>query len=182
MTKFLRDLTGPFRQIRTTEGFLENRALQVAAQPVIKETLAIIGDLVENVLDSITQTKTLCYNCVKEYVDIALWLFPAFVNDASVCEELFSFFHVVFDVLKAQMGHVAVGQAIMAFLGLFGKEQMAQAIQNEGGAGVKTIEKFLGILEFVMKEPQNSFKQFIPSTLSLCMEHIYPLVADVSLK
>ena len=68
--------------------------------PVIKDSLRIIGDLVENVLDEITQTKTLCFNCVKEYLDIALWLFPIFVGDPAVCEELFAFFHTVFDVLK----------------------------------------------------------------------------------
>jgi hypothetical protein len=71
---------------------------------VIKDALRVIGDLVENVLNEITQTKTLCYNCVKDYVDIALWLFPIFVAsvDTAMCEELFTFFHVVFDVLKAQ--------------------------------------------------------------------------------
>ena len=67
---------------------------------MIKDSLRIIGDLVENVLDEITQTKTLCFNCVKEYLDIALWLFPIFVGDPAVCEELFAFFHTVFDVLK----------------------------------------------------------------------------------
>ena len=74
--------------------------LQAQAVPVIKDSLRIIGDLVENVLDEITQTKTLCFNCVKEYLDIALWLFPIFVGDPAVCEELFAFFHTVFDVLK----------------------------------------------------------------------------------
>ena len=39
--------------------------LQAQAQPVIKDSLRIIGDLVENVLNEITQTKTLCFNCVK---------------------------------------------------------------------------------------------------------------------
>ena len=38
---------------------------QAQAVPVIKDSLRIIGDLVENVLDEITQTKTLCFNCVK---------------------------------------------------------------------------------------------------------------------
>ena len=32
---------------------------------MIKDSLRIIGDLVENVLNEITQTKTLCFNCVK---------------------------------------------------------------------------------------------------------------------
>ena len=44
----------------------------------------------------------------------------------------------------------------------------------------RAIEKFLGILEFVIKEPGASFRKFVPSTLSLCMNDIYPLVANVS--
>ena len=75
---------------------------------MIKDSLRIIGDLVENVLDEITQTKTLCFNCVKEYLDIALWLFPIFVGDPAVCEELFAFFHTVFDVLKVGKNASAV--------------------------------------------------------------------------
>ena len=179
LTKFLRDLTGQFRQLHT-DGFASNRSLQAQAQPVIKDSLRIIGDLVENVLNEITQTKTLCYNCVKEYLDIALWLFPIYVGDAAVCEELFAFFHTVFDVLKAQMGAAAVEEAIVTFLNLFGKDQMSHAILNEdgGGSGVRAIEKFLGILEFVIKEPGVTFRKFVPSTLSLCLDHIYPLVAS----
>ena len=45
---------------------------------------------------------------------------------------------------------------------------------------LRAIEKFLGILEFVIKEPGTSFRKFVPSTLSLCINDIYPLVASVS--
>ncbi len=144
---------------------------------MIKETLQIVGDLIENVLDEQTATKQLCYNCVKEYVEIALWLFPAYVNDTDLCESLFTFFHVVFDVLKAQMGAEAVERAVLTFIDLFGKEQMARAVVAESRA----IEKFLGIMEFIVKEPGSTFRKFVPSTLTLCMEQIHPLVADVSI-
>ena len=32
----------------------------------------------------------------------------------------------------------------------------------------------------MIKEPGASFRKFVPSTLSLCMNDIYPLVANVS--
>jgi hypothetical protein len=135
---------------------------------------------VENVLDENTQTKKLCFNCLHEYIDISLWLFPFYTRDFVVCEAFFAFFHVVFDVLKAQMGADSVEQTIQMFLRLFTKEQMTLAIQEEG-AGVKVIELFLGILEFVVKEPSKSFRKFIPSTLALSLEHIFPLVVNVSI-
>ena len=70
---------------------------------------------VENVLNEITQTKKLCFDCVQEYVDTALWLFPIYISDAKTCGELFTFFHIVFDVLKSQMGAEGVERAIQTF-------------------------------------------------------------------
>jgi len=67
-------------------------------------TLKIIRDLVENVLNEGTQTKRLCHDCIKEYIEIAHALFPIYINDTMVCEELFSFFHTILDVLKTLIG------------------------------------------------------------------------------
>ena len=41
------------------------------------------------------------------------------------------------------------------------------------------MEKFLGILQFVVKESDVSFRKFIDSTLNLCLDYIYPLIANV---
>ncbi len=206
LAKFLRDVNKDFRNIRATQGFEQNIEMQklgtdktlykklicgqkfysvaifyfFLAHPVIVQTLRIVGDLVENVLDEVTQTKKLCYDCIKEYLEIALWLFRLYVNVPTICGELFDFFHTVFDVLKAQMGATAVESAIQTFLSLFNKDLIVKAIADES-VGVRVVERFLGILEFVVKEPSSSFRKFIPSTLQLTLQHIYPLVADVSL-
>jgi len=50
---------------------------------------------VENVLDEGTQCKKLCYECIREYLEEALWLFPIYVSWPNMCEELFAFFHTV---------------------------------------------------------------------------------------
>ena len=65
------------------------------------------------------------------------------------------------------------------FINVFNKDQLTQIILNEGSAGIRVVEKFLGILQFVVKESDLSFRKFIDSTLSLCLDYIYPLVADV---
>ena len=76
----------------------------------------MIGDLADNVLNEVTQTKKLCHECSREYIDIALWLFPIYVNDNEICEELFAFFHIVLDVLKSQMGADTIEATIGEFL------------------------------------------------------------------
>ena len=92
----------------------------------------------------------------------------------------FSFFHIVLDVLKSQMGPDTIENTIGTFINIFNKDQLTQVIVNEGSAGIRVIEKFLGILQFVVKESDVSFRKFIDSTLNLCLDYIYPLVADVS--
>lgn len=71
---------------------------------MVVHTLKIIGDLVDNVLNEGTQTKRLCHDCIKEYIEIAHALFPIYINDTAVCEELFAFFHTILDVLKTLIG------------------------------------------------------------------------------
>ena len=77
-----------------------------------------------------------------------------------------SFFHKLY--FEATIG---------TFINVFNKDQLTQVILNEGSAGVRVVEKFLGILQFVVKESDVSFRKFIDSTLALCLDYIYPLVA-----
>ena len=93
---------------------------------MIIHTLLILGDLVENVLNEVTQTKKLCHDTIKEYIDMSLWLFPLYIQTVDVCEAMFNFFHTVFDVLKTQMGSHYVEQAVQTFLSLFGENQLTQ--------------------------------------------------------
>ena len=67
---------------------------------------------------------------------------------------------------------------IGTFINVFNKDQLTQVLQNEGSAGTRVVEKFLGILQFVVKESDISFRKFIDSTLNLCLDYIYPIVAD----
>ena len=95
---------------------------------------------------------------------------------ADVSEELLGFFLVLFRVLRTQMGPSLTQQTLETLLGAFSKEHMAEAVVGKA----RVIERFLRILELVMQEPGSAFQHFIPSTLSLCLEHIYPSLANVS--
>lgn len=178
LTKFLRDITEEFRSLRVDPNFATSKELQKAAEPVILHTLLVLGDLVENILNEVTQTKKLCYDTLREYIDTSLWLFPLYIQAPDVCEQMFNFFHTVFDVLKSQMGSVYVEEAVKTFLSLFGENQLSQAIIEGGSTGSRVVEKFLSILTFIVSEPGPSFRKFVPSTLALCLDHIFPLVVD----
>ena len=70
-------------------------------------------------------------------------------------------------------------QVIHTVLTLFTREQLTESVANEGSAGIKVVEKLLEILQFVVKETDAAFRRFIDSTLTLCLDQIYPLIAEV---
>lgn len=152
----------------------------VSAEPVVLSSLEIIQDLVESVLSEKTQSKRLCYHCIKDFFDTSLAIFPIYLENTRVCKGLFNFFHNAFDVLKTQMGATTVENAIQTILSTFGKDQLKEVILNEGSSGMHVAESFLAILDFVVKEPNASFRKFVTDTLNLVINDIYPLVADVS--
>ena len=67
-----------------------NADVKEQAKPVIIHTLKIIGDMADNVLNEVTHTKKLCYECSKEYIDIALWLFPGEYTQCGKMKNLLS--------------------------------------------------------------------------------------------
>ncbi|XP_010769239.1 exportin-6 [Notothenia coriiceps] len=101
-------------------------------------------------------------------------------NFSDVTDEMLAFFLTLFQALRVQMGVAFTGQIIQTFLGMFTREQLAASILQEGSAGCRVVQKFLKILQVVVQEPGQAFKPFLPSILSLCMEQVYPVVAEVS--
>ncbi|XP_071749050.1 exportin-6-A isoform X2 [Lepeophtheirus salmonis] len=174
LKKFLGEITINFGKLSSTDII----TVKDAAKPVIIHALRILGDLVEHILNEVTQSKKLIHDCIKESINISFSLFPLYLDDATLTESLLSFFLIIFDVLKAQMGHEYVEKSIQNLLSVFNQEQLNHILSTDEGSGLKVVEKFLQILQFVVKEPDSSFRKFIPLTLSLCLDHICPLVID----
>ncbi|KAH0631830.1 hypothetical protein JD844_019671 [Phrynosoma platyrhinos] len=60
------------------------------------------------------------------------------------------------------------------------REQLAESILHDGSTGCRVVEKFLKILQVVVQEPGQVFKPFLPNIISLCMEQVYPIVAETT--
>ena len=207
LTKFLHDLTSTLRNVRNIPDFPTNKSARDQAKSDIIHTLRLIKDLCDNVREEGNATKKLCHDCIAEYIQIVLWLLPIYVynnstpsvtsnitgdsrtniksglgdfdiNDRQMCEEAFSFFRTVLDVLKSQMGAESVNQVVHTVLTLFSRDQLAESVATDGTAGIKVIEKLLEILQLVVKETDAAFRRFIDSSLTLCLDQIYPLIAD----
>ncbi|OWK49693.1 Exportin-6 [Lonchura striata] len=151
-----------------------------AAKVIIHQTLSVLEDIVESVSGESTKSRQICYQSLQESVQVSLALFPAFIHQSDVTDEMLSFFLTLFQGLRVQMGVPFTEQIIQTFLNMFTREQLAESILHEGSTGCRVVEKFLKILQVVVQEPGQVFKPFLPSVISLCMEQVYPIIAERS--
>uniref|UniRef100_A0A8C6UCK5 Exportin 6 n=1 Tax=Neogobius melanostomus TaxID=47308 RepID=A0A8C6UCK5_9GOBI len=147
---------------------------------VIQQTLPVLRDIVDSISGESTKSRQICYQSLQESVQVSLSLFPVFIQQPDVTDEMLAFFLTLFQALRVQMGVAFTGQIIHTFLSMFTREQLAASILQEGSAGCRVVQKFLKILQVVVQEPGQAFKPFLPSILSLCMEQVYPVVAERS--
>uniref|UniRef100_A0A8C9UN02 Exportin-6 n=1 Tax=Spermophilus dauricus TaxID=99837 RepID=A0A8C9UN02_SPEDA len=145
---------------------------------IIHQTLSVLEDIVENISGESTKSRQICYQSLQESVQVSLALFPAFIHQSDVTDEMLSFFLTLFRGLRVQMGVPFTEQIIQTFLNMFTREQLAESILHEGSTGWGVVEKFLKILQVVVQEPGQVFKPFLPSIIALCMEQVYPIIAE----
>ncbi|XP_054991148.1 exportin-6 isoform X3 [Sorex araneus] len=145
---------------------------------IIHQTLSVLEDIVENISGESTKSRQICYQSLQECVQVSLALFPAFIHQSDVTDEMLSFFLTLFRGLRVQMGVPFTEQIIQTFLSMFTREQLAESILHEGSTGCRVVEKFLKILQVVVQEPGQAFKPFLPSIIALCMEQVYPIIAE----
>ncbi|KTG37170.1 hypothetical protein cypCar_00029498 [Cyprinus carpio] len=173
-TRLLSSLTQQYRLLPRPPSHHPN------SKAVIQQTLCVLKDLVDSISGEATKSRQICYHSLQESVQVTLALFPLFIQQPDVTDEMLSFFLTLFQALRVQMGVAFTEQIIQTFLSMFTREQLAVSILQEGSSGSKAVEKFLKILQVVVQEPGQTFKPLLPSILSLCLDQVYPIVAERS--
>ncbi|XP_023226318.1 exportin-6-like [Centruroides sculpturatus] len=176
--EFVKSITSSFRQIQHAPNFSIDKYVQEQAKPVIKWTISLLHDMIVNFLEATTKTKQLCFKALQENIEIAVSLVPIYLNFPDVGEDILDFFLMALKVFKSQMGIAFVEQTIQKFLSLFTRDQLTDCILREGSAGCHVVEKFLEVLQQIVKDPVPGFRSFLISILNFCMNDIYPIVAD----
>ncbi|KAI3359285.1 hypothetical protein L3Q82_002800 [Scortum barcoo] len=171
-------LTREYRILRGTVNITPRQPDLDNMKAVIQQTLPVLRDIVDSISGESTKSRQICYQSLQESVQVSLSLFPVFIQQPDVTDEMLAFFLTLFQALRVQMGVAFTGQIIHTFLSMFTREQLAASILQEGSAGCRVVQKFLKILQVVVQEPGQAFKPFLPSILSLCMEQVYPIVAE----
>ncbi|KAJ8795213.1 hypothetical protein J1605_002837 [Eschrichtius robustus] len=145
---------------------------------IIHQTLSVLEDSVENISGESAKSQQICYRSLQESVQASPALFPAFIHRSDVSDEMLSFFPTLFRGLRVQMGVPFTEQVTQTFLNMFTREELAESILHEGSTGCRVVEKFLKILQVVVQEPGQVFKPFLPRIISLCIEQVYPVIAE----
>ncbi|XP_062581488.1 exportin-6-like [Saccostrea cucullata] len=92
-------------------------------------------------------------------------------------DSLMSFFLAVFQGLRVQMGMVFPEQTKQTFMTLCTQKQIAESIYHESAAAHSVVEKLFKIFELV-QESGIDFKAFLPNFIVMCMDQIYPIIAQ----
>ncbi|XP_067912796.1 exportin-6 isoform X2 [Heterodontus francisci] len=173
-------LTREYRRLKENAGLSQSKVGLGDTKVIVQETLSILRYIVESISGEVTKSRQICYQSLQESVQVSLALFPVFIHQPGVTDEMLSFFLTLFQGLRVQMGVPFAEQIIQTFLNMFTREQLAESILEEGSGGCRVVEKFLKILQVVVQEPGQAFKPFLPSIISLCMEQVYPIIAERS--
>ncbi|RXN01668.1 Exportin-6, partial [Acipenser ruthenus] len=171
-------LTRHYRLLRGSASLQPRRVGLEDMKAIVHQTLRVLKDVVDSISGESTKSRQICYQSLQESVQVSLALFPVFIHQPDVTDEMLSFFLTLLQGLRVQMGVPFTEQIIQTFLNMFTREQLAESILHEGSAGCRVVEKFLKILQVVVQEPGQAFKPFLPSIISLCMEQVYPIVAE----
>ncbi|XP_063222177.1 exportin-6-B-like isoform X3 [Bacillus rossius redtenbacheri] len=158
------------------------RVPEPQAGPAITSTLHLLGDMVEIAREEgCSASRKMLYSAIHGNIQQTLELFPQYVHSPEICEAILNFFLAAFSGLTQQLGASFTEHAVHTCLVVFTRDQVRTSLGQEGGAGTRVIEKFLQLLQLVMAEPGAAFKSFVPGTVALCLDHIYPLVRESEL-
>ena len=96
---------------------------------MVKRTLAMLTDLIGTIaMEGITKSKKLLYQSLQEPISTALVIFPVYIHQPEVTDDLLSFFLALFRGQRKQMGVSFTEQTLQTFMSLFNKEQLTQII------------------------------------------------------
>jgi len=159
----------------------ESNQLVVQGKAAFVATLTLLGELAAVVHDESTASKVVLHSAISVWIEPTLALLSMdvlFMDDHEVTEAIFDFYLSVFDCLLNQIGSDRAEKAVQTFLQTFNQYNIEAILRQENLHGVRAVDRLLRILQIVVQDPGAAFKRFLPSTLLLCLDHIYPCIAQ----
>uniref|UniRef100_A0A2C9JQK7 Exportin-1/Importin-beta-like domain-containing protein n=1 Tax=Biomphalaria glabrata TaxID=6526 RepID=A0A2C9JQK7_BIOGL len=151
---FVSQLTSSFVALSQVPELASNKIAQEQAKEVIKKTLVICQDWVESLAGEVVKSKQICCISLQEVTQTTLSIFPIYVQDVDIVENIMTYFLAMFQGLRVQMGVAFTEKIIHTFMNVFSRELLAQTIHHETSGAFRVIEN------------QNGFELF--KTVDIC--------------
>ncbi|KAG8185218.1 hypothetical protein JTE90_025889 [Oedothorax gibbosus] len=174
----IQSLCEPLKSVCSVPKFYQDKTLQEEAKLNLLWIFKVLCGLMDNISDGSTRTKQVFFKSLQPVIPFVESLFHLYLQHSDVTESILDFYLCLFSSFRIQIGLPFVQKTIEDFLTLFSSNQVMEFTLNECSSGFKVIEKLLQLLQQVVQETNSQFKDLLPSTISLCLCQIYPLVAE----
>ncbi|XP_075220415.1 exportin ellipsoid body open [Lycorma delicatula] len=129
--------------------------------------------LLQNCQPDNKEPRRLLFLAVQPVLEQSVNEFPQLIETCpEIIEDVLKFFLESFRLFQDFIGVDFIFRAITVFLTAY---QSADLKENSCG-----VEQLLELLTLIVEHPANTYKQFIPNCIELCLDQIYPHIADIS--
>ncbi|XP_046680832.1 exportin-6-A isoform X2 [Homalodisca vitripennis] len=113
--------------------------------------------------------KKILYSALQPVLENVISEFPRRMStEPPLCDSMLGFFLEAFRALQEHIGADMTQRAVETFINAF---RSVDLITQECG-----VDKLLQLLVLIVQQASGVFKQFIPSCVTLCLDHIYPAI------
>ncbi|XP_071451131.1 exportin-6-A [Hetaerina americana] len=135
----------------------------------------LLADQLENGRGMGGRSKRALHACLVPHLDLALRLLPHLTGHPGACEAGLGLFRAALSVLTPRLLGTSFSSSLLdALLGPDSLRAALGATSTPHGAAL--VVRFLQLLQLVVVEPGRTFERFVPTAISLCTDHIHPLL------
>ena len=164
-------------QLQSQPDFAAGR-ISAAGEVCIKDACAVLSALAKSVREQPMVTKDVLVKTLTPLLPSALLMLRALAGKPAVLSLVLQMFYDFFDGLGNRLDAGFIQQTVDTFLAVFTPDQLAVLVTPDG-MGNPGVVKFLEILGFFVQDRGKAFKRYLPEIVSLCVDRIYPIVADL---
>lgn len=144
---------------------------------IVNDACLLMASLAQSVREQKTMSKDILARTLEPILPSTLQLLRLFTGNSGVLKQVLAMFFNFFEAMAARLGSAFIQQTVDTFHSVFTPDQLTTLAGPEGG-GSSGVEVFLRILGFFVRERSKVFKNFLPEIVSLCLDRIYPIVAE----
>jgi hypothetical protein len=155
--------------------------LPAGGEACIKDACTVLSALAKSVREQPVVTKDVLVKTLTPLFPSTLLLLrimQILSGNKGVLELVLQMFLDFFEGIGTRLEGGFIQQTVDSFLAVFTPDQLTVLVAPDGGGNLGVV-KFLQILAFFVQDRGKTFKRYLPEIVSLCIERIYPIVADL---